>query len=85
MGEGQLLLADEPSLGLSPNYMDLVFEKFIEINNDGTSILLVEQNARVALEICRRAYVFKIGEIFREGTSQSLLEDNEVQKAFLRG
>lgn len=81
----KLLLADEPSLGLSPNYMDLVFEKLVEINKKGTSILLVEQNARMALEVCTRAYVFKIGEIFKEGTGKFLLGDDEVKQAFLGG
>lgn len=85
MLEPKLLLADEPSLGLSPNYVDLVFEKLVEINKNGTSILLVEQNARMALEVCHRAYVFKIGEILKEGTGKALLEDKEVKKAFLGG
>jgi len=60
-------LLDEPSLGLSPNYVDAVFEKLVEINKDGTSILLVEQNAHKALEICHRAYMFEIGKIAAEG------------------
>ncbi|MCD6400068.1 ABC transporter ATP-binding protein, partial [candidate division WOR-3 bacterium] len=59
----KLLLLDEPSLGLSPNYMETVFEKIKEINKEGTTILLVEQNARMALEYADRGYVFKIGKI----------------------
>lgn len=81
----KLLLADEPSLGLSPNYMDLVFEKLTEINKSGTSVLLVEQNAQMALEIAHKAYVFKIGEIVLEGEGRSLLENEVVKKAFLGG
>jgi len=81
----KLLLADEPSLGLSPFYVDIIFEKLIEINKSGTSVLLVEQNARMALEIAHRGYVFKIGEIFMEDTGKNLLESNEVKKAFLGG
>lgn len=81
----KLLLADEPSLGLSPNYMDLIFEKLAEINKSGTSILLVEQNAQMALEIAHRGYVFKIGEIVLEDSGKSLLVNQEVKRAFLGG
>ena len=79
----KLLLADEPSLGLSPSYVDLVFDKIKEINENGTSILLVEQNARMALEYADRGYVFRIGEIFLEDTGENLLRSEEVRKAFL--
>lgn len=79
----KLLLLDEPSLGLSPNYVATVFEKIKEINNEGTTILLVEQNARMALEYADRGYVFKIGEIFLEDTGKNLLTNNEVKKLFL--
>jgi len=85
MQKPKLLLADEPSLGLSPMYVDLIFEKLIEINKSGTSILLVEQNARMALEICHRGYVFKNGNIFLEDTGRNLLENKEVEKVFLGG
>ncbi len=83
MQKPKLLLADEPSLGLSPSYVDIIFEKLIEINKSGTSILLVEQNARMALEIAHRGYVFKIGKIFLEDTGKNLLESEDVKKAFL--
>jgi branched-chain amino acid transport system ATP-binding protein len=85
MQKPKLLLADEPSLGLSPMYVDLIFEKLIEINKSGTSILLVEQNARMALEICHRGYVFKNGSIFTEDTGKKLLENEVVEKVFLGG
>jgi branched-chain amino acid transport system ATP-binding protein len=85
MQKPKLLLADEPSLGLSPSYVDIIFEKLIEINKAGTSVLLVEQNARMALEIAHRGYVFKIGSIFMEGTGENLLKSEEVKKAFLGG
>ena len=81
----KLLLADEPSLGLSPNYMELVFDKLVEINKNGTSILLVEQNASEALEIAHRGYVFSIGEIVLEDTGKNLLRDEKVKKSFLGG
>jgi branched-chain amino acid transport system ATP-binding protein len=85
MQKPKLLLADEPSLGLSPSYIDIIFDKLIEINKSGTSILLVEQNARMALEIAHRGYVFKIGSIFMEDTGENLLKSEEVKKAFLGG
>ena len=81
----KLLLADEPSLGLSPNFAELIFDKLVEINKNGTSILLVEQNAVEALRIAHRAYVFSIGEIKLNDTGQNLLNNIEVKKAFLGG
>jgi len=80
-----LLLLDEPSLGLSPNYVEAVFEKLVEINKDGTSILLVEQNAFKALEICHRGYVFEIGKIALEGEREGLLNNEKIKKVFLGG
>ncbi len=79
----KLLLLDEPSLGLSPNYIDIVFEKIKEINRDGTTILLVEQNARMALEYADRGYVFEIGKIAFEDEAKNLLENDKVRKSFL--
>lgn len=78
-----LLLVDEPSVGLSPNFVELIFSKFIEINKSGTSILIIEQNARKALEICHRAYVFDIGKIAFNGKKESLLEDERIKKIYL--
>jgi branched-chain amino acid transport system ATP-binding protein len=79
----RLLLLDEPSLGLSPNYVDTVFEKIKEINGEGTTILLVEQNARMALEYADRGYVFEIGKIAFEDKAKDLLKNDEVRKSFL--
>lgn len=81
----KLLLLDEPSLGLSPNFVDTVFEKIKEINKDGTTILLVEQNARMALEYADRGYVFEIGKIAFEDKAKNLLENDEVRKSFFGG
>ena len=81
----KLLLLDEPSLGLSPNYINTVFEKIKEINKDGTTILLVEQNARMALEYADRGYVFEIGKIAFKDKAENLLKDDKVRKAFLGG
>jgi len=81
----ELLLLDEPSLGLSPNYVFTIFDKLAQINQSGTTIFLVEQNARAALEYSKRAYVFGIGEIAYEGRSDELLERDEVRRLFLAG
>jgi branched-chain amino acid transport system ATP-binding protein len=88
MGRGlmvnpRLLLVDEPTLGLSPNFVDVVFDTLVAINKAGTSILLVEQNARLALEISHRSYVFEIGKIALSGESKSLSEDPRIKKAYL--
>jgi len=80
-----LLLLDEPSLGLSPNYVEAVFEKLVEINKDGTSILLVEQNAFKALEICHRGYIFEIGKIAIEGEREKLIKNEEIKRVLLGG
>ena len=79
----KLLLLDEPSIGLSPNYVDTVFEKIKEINKEGTTILLVEQNARMAFEYADRGYVFEIGKIAFEDKAKNLLENDKVRKSFL--
>lgn len=81
----KLLLLDEPSLGLSPNYVEIVFEKIKEINKDGTTILLVEQNTGMALEYADRGYVFEIGKIAFEDMAKNLLDNDEVRKSFLGG
>lgn len=83
MQRPKLLLADEPSVGLSPGYVDTIFEKLVEINKSGASILLVEQNARKALEISHRGYVFKIGAIFLEGKGEELIGSEDVKGVFL--
>ena len=81
----ELLLLDEPSLGLSPNYVEAVFEKLVKINKEGTSILLVEQNASKALEISDRGYVFEIGRIAVEGEKENLLNNEEIKRVLLGG
>lgn len=79
----RLLLADEPSLGLSPNFVELIFDKLIEINKNGTSVLLVEQNAYKALEIAHRAYVFDVGEIVAEDNCKNLRNNPKIKDFFL--
>ena len=68
-----------------PSYVDIIFDKLIEINRSGTSVLFVEQNARMALEIAHRGYVFKIGGILMEDTGKNLLESDDVKRVFLGG
>jgi len=85
MSGRKLMLLDEPSMGLAPLLMLSMFEALKEINKAGTSILLVEQNARLALKFAQRGYVIENGKIVLEGRSQDLLNDPEVKKAYLGG
>ena len=81
----KLMLLDEPSMGLAPLLMLSMFEALKEINREGTTILLVEQNARLALKFAKRAYVLENGSIVMEGPSEDLLHNPEVKKAYLGG
>jgi branched-chain amino acid transport system ATP-binding protein len=83
MARPKLLLLDEPSLGLAPILVDTIFEIIRQINNQGTTILLVEQNAQLALQFSHRGYVIETGEIALADTSAELLKNEEVKKAYL--
>jgi branched-chain amino acid transport system ATP-binding protein len=83
MSKPKLLLMDEPSMGLAPMLVQQIFETVKEINASGTTILLVEQNARMALSISNRAYVLETGEVVLEGEAQDLAENPQVKKAYL--
>ena len=83
MGRPKLLLLDEPSLGLAPIFVDSIFETIHQINEEGTTILLVEQNAQLALQYSNRGYVLETGEIALAGTSEDLLTNEQVRKAYL--
>ncbi len=83
MSNPRLLLLDEPSLGLAPLLVRLIFETIQEINARGVTVLLVEQNARAALKIAHRAYVLETGRITLSGSAQALLADERVRKAYL--
>lgn len=85
MSHPKLLLLDEPSMGLSPLYVSTIFEMIEQINREGTTILLVEQNAKKALSIANRAYVLETGEITKSGSGMELLHDDAVRKAYLGG
>jgi branched-chain amino acid transport system ATP-binding protein len=85
MSQPTLLLLDEPSMGLSPILVEEIFNIIQEINSQGTSILLVEQNAQMALSVAHRGYVLETGKIVAEGKSNDLLNDPQVIKAYLGG
>ena len=83
MARPKLLLLDEPSLGLAPKLVSIILRTIQELNSQGMTILLVEQNARKALEIAHRGYVIETGRIVLQGTSDELKEDPEVKRAYL--
>lgn len=83
MSEPELLLLDEPSLGLAPNLVMMIFDLLQSINKQGTTILLIEQNANMALSISNRAYVLETGHISMSGNAAELANDPRVKKAYL--
>ena len=85
MSGREIMLLDEPSMGLAPLLMMSMFDALKEINQEGTTILLVEQNARLALQFAQRGYVLENGNIVIEGASNDLLENPDVKKAYLGG
>lgn len=85
MSKPKILLLDEPSMGLAPLLVREIFKIIKSINNEGTTVLLVEQNARMALSIAHRAYVIETGNIVITGTGEELAQSDEIQKAYLGG
>jgi ABC-type branched-subunit amino acid transport system ATPase component len=83
MLDPSVLLLDEPSASLSPKMVGIIFERILQINQEGTAIFLVEQNAKEALSVCHRAYVLAMGENRLEGEAKALLESDEVGKLYL--
>jgi branched-chain amino acid transport system ATP-binding protein len=83
MARPNVLLLDEPSLGLSPKLVDTIFDVIREVNAQGTTVLLIEQNARLALGCAARAYVLETGEVTVEGPASELLNSPDVQRAYL--
>ena len=83
MSRPKLLLLDEPSMGLAPLMVQKVFETIVTVSKEGVTILLIEQNAKLALEVSRRGYVMESGEITLEGDAKSLLHDPKVRAAYL--
>ncbi|MBQ3423765.1 MAG: ABC transporter ATP-binding protein [Clostridia bacterium] len=85
MSQPKLLLLDEPSMGLAPNLVLMIFDLIESINRQGTTILLIEQNANMALSVADRAYVLETGSIAIEGPARQLLQDDRVRSAYLGG
>ena len=85
MSKPELLMLDEPSMGLAPILVQEIFDIIKELNEQGTTILLVEQNASMALSIANRGYVLETGKIVKTGTGRQLLDDDDVRKAYLGG
>ena len=83
MSHPKLIVMDEPSMGLSPIYVNEIFDIIQEINKSGTTVLLVEQNAKKALSIADRAYVLETGDIVLSGDAEELMNDDSVKKAYL--
>ena len=83
MSKPKLLMLDEPSMGLAPILVEQIFDIICELNRAGTTILLVEQNAQMALSIANRAYVLETGNIVKEGDAHLLMNDDDVRKAYL--
>jgi ABC-type branched-subunit amino acid transport system ATPase component len=81
----RLLMVDEPSLGLDPRMVEIVFETILAINREGTTILMVEQNARKALSVSHRGFVLELGRNRFEGTGRELLDDPDVRQHYLGG
>lgn len=85
MSRPELLLLDEPSMGLAPILVKQIFEIIQEINSTGTTILLVEQNAMMALSVANRAYVLETGKIVLSGDAREMMESEDIKKAYLGG
>ena len=83
MSKPSIILMDEPSMGLSPLYVNEIFDIIQEIRKDGTTVLLVEQNAKKALSIADRAYVLETGTIKLSGLASDLINDESIKKAYL--
>ena len=85
MSHPKLLMLDEPSMGLAPSLVEQIFDIIRQLNEAGTTILLVEQNAQMALSVAHRAYVMETGKITLSGTGKELAESDQVRKAYLGG
>jgi len=85
MSKPKLMMLDEPSMGLAPILVAEIFDIIKSLNEDGTTVLLVEQNARKALSVADRGYVLEVGSVIKSGSGQDLLHDDAVRKAYLGG
>ena len=85
MSRPKLLMLDEPSMGLAPILVDQIFDIIKLLHKEGTTILLVEQNAQMALSVADRAYVLETGKITLSGTGEELIRSDEIRRAYLGG
>ncbi|MCW2239378.1 ABC transporter ATP-binding protein [Azospirillum canadense] len=85
MSRPKMVLLDEPSLGLAPNLVERTFEIISDIRKEGTTVLMVEQNALAALEMCDRSYLLETGQVVERGTGREMLGNPHIQKAYLGG
>lgn len=85
MSRPRLIMFDEPSLGLAPNFVEQVFELVADIRENGTTVLMVEQNAYAALELCDRSYLLETGRVVLHGSAQEMLDNPDIRKAYLGG
>lgn len=85
MSRPRLVMFDEPSLGLAPNFVEQVFELTAEIRAGGTTVLMVEQNAYAALELCDRSYLLETGRVVLQGTAREMRDNPDIRKAYLGG
>jgi branched-chain amino acid transport system ATP-binding protein len=85
MSRPKMILFDEPSLGLAPNITETIFEIIEDIRREGTTVLMVEQNALAALDMCDRSYLLETGRVVQYGTGQQMLDDAHVRRAYLGG
>ncbi len=83
MAKPKLIMLDEPSMGLAPLLVDLIFDIIKDLHKNGSTILLVEQNAQAALSIADRAYVLETGKIVKTGKGKDLISDPDIKKAYL--
>jgi branched-chain amino acid transport system ATP-binding protein len=85
MSRPRMVLLDEPSLGLAPNITEIIFEIIEDIRREGTTVLMVEQNALAALDMCDRSYLLETGRVVQFGTGEQMLGDAHVRRAYLGG
>ncbi|QET05484.1 MULTISPECIES: ABC transporter ATP-binding protein [Cupriavidus] len=85
MARPRLVMFDEPSLGLAPNFVEMIFDLILEVRREGTTVLMVEQNAYAALEMCDRAYLLENGRVVNEGPADKMLADPNIRRAYLGG
>jgi branched-chain amino acid transport system ATP-binding protein len=85
MSRPRLVMFDEPSLGLAPNFVENIFELILEIRREGTTVLMVEQNAYAALDMCDRAYLLETGRVAHQGLAAEMIANPDIRRAYLGG